>query len=132
VSEREEQQRLVEEYEILGVEATFVDAKRRLEDALRESPDDAQVLISYGYLLECHARSELRAAAKRYERAIELDPANDRPRWQLISVMTALFDKDDLIRRQRERLAAAPNDIREYRFLAAAYVRAGAASAPRK
>jgi len=73
-------------------------------DELRERyEDDARLLNSYGFLLESHARNELRQAVALYERAIEVDPDWDKPHYQLISARAGL---------------------REHRFLAHAYLAA--------
>jgi tetratricopeptide (TPR) repeat protein len=61
---------------------------------------------------------------EQYERAIALDPSVDKLRFHLISARAALFDTDEAITLHRERLAASPDDVREYRFLASAYLSA--------
>lgn len=63
------------QYEATGLEDVFLEAKRLYEQALVEAPDDAEIYIKYGYLLECHARNQLRQAVTQYERAIELNPS---------------------------------------------------------
>jgi tetratricopeptide (TPR) repeat protein len=76
----------------------------------------------YGYLLECHGRNALRLAVEQYERAIELDPDADKPRYQLNSAYTALLEPERSIAFCKERLEVSPDSIREHRFLASAYV----------
>ena len=61
-----------------------------------------------------------------YERAIELDPGWDKPHYQLIFARSALHESERVIDLYKKRLAAAPGQIREYRFLAGAYLRSGA------
>ena len=66
----------------------------------------------------------LRRAVDQYKRAIELDPDNEKVHYQLISAMAALADIDDMTSLYRERHAAAPDEPRESRLLARAYVAA--------
>ena len=77
-----------------------------------------------GYLLESHGRNELRRAAALYERAIELDPALDKPRYQLISARAGLREPERVVCLYEQRLAADPTSVREHRFLAHAYLAA--------
>jgi tetratricopeptide (TPR) repeat protein len=116
---------LLERYEAIGDEADFVEAKRLYEQALAEGPDP-ELLRDYGYLLECHARRELREAVALYERAIELDPSDDKPHYQLISARTALWEAELAVDAYEARLAATPAEVREHRFLATAYLQVGA------
>jgi tetratricopeptide (TPR) repeat protein len=115
---------LLELYEIRGEENDFLAAKPLYEQALIEAPS-ARLLLEYGYLLECHARRELRQAVVQYRRAVELDPTMDKARYQLIQALAALFDTDEMTALYERRVAAAPGDVREYRFLASAYAAAG-------
>ena len=123
---------LLDRYEATGDEAVFDEAKHEFESALAEA-HDPNLLAGYGYLLECHGRNALRQAVALYERAIELDPIADRPRYQLILARAALLETEQAIALYKERLAAAPDDVREYCFLASAYLAAheyrGAATA---
>ncbi len=123
---------LLDRYEATGDEAAFDEAKRAFESTLGDAPDP-NLLAGYGYLLECHGRNSLRQAVTLYERAIELDPIADEPRYQLILARAALLETEQAIALYQERLAAAPDDVREYRFLASAYLAAheyqGAATA---
>jgi len=82
------------------------------------------LLLEYGYLLECHGRNTIRLAVEQYERAIELDPGADKPRYQWIAAKAALHDTEDAIGLYEDRLATSPGDLREYRFLASAYLAA--------
>ena len=72
----------------------------------------------YGYLLECQVRRLLQLAVAQYERAIELDPNADKPRYHLISARAGLRETELPIAEYRKRLAESPGDIRNYRFLA--------------
>jgi tetratricopeptide (TPR) repeat protein len=123
---------LLARYEATGDEATFEEAKRAFEAALEGTPDP-NLLAGYGYLLECHGRTSLRAAVELYEQAIRIDPTADKPRNQLILARAALLETDQAIALYQERVATAPDDVREYRFLASAYLAAheyqGAATA---
>lgn len=120
-----DKQALLERYEMRGEEADFLAAKPLYEQSVADVPD-AALLKDYGYLLECHARYELRRAVDLYKRAIELDPDAEQVRYQLISASAALGDSDEMISLYKERLAAGPGEVREYRFLASAYLAAGA------
>ncbi len=53
-----DKRQLLERYEALGNEHDFLAAKPLFERALAERPD-ADLLLQYGYLLECHGRNEL-------------------------------------------------------------------------
>jgi tetratricopeptide (TPR) repeat protein len=119
-----EKRDLLERYEIRGDERDFAAAKPLYEEALAKGQDSG-LLVEYGYLLECHARRELRVAVEQYRRAIELSPADDKPRYQLIQALAALFDTDEMVALYRERVAEAPGEVREYRFLASACLAAG-------
>jgi tetratricopeptide (TPR) repeat protein len=114
---------LFERYEALGEERDFVAAQPLYEQALAEAPD-ARALNDYGYLLYAHARRELRRAVELYERAIALDPGYDKPHYQLIVARAALQEQEAAVRRYEERLRAARGGVREYRFLATAYLAA--------
>lgn len=116
---------LLERYEALGEESDFVAARPLYEQALAEAPD-ARLLNDYGYLLECHGRREMRRAVELYERAIERDRCYDKPHYQLISVQTGLQQSELPVAIYEQRLAAAPGELREHRFLAAAYLHAHA------
>jgi hypothetical protein len=70
---------LLERYEALGEECDFLAARPLYEQALADAAD-ARAANDYGYLLECHGRRELQRAVELYVRAIELDPAFDKPR----------------------------------------------------
>jgi len=118
-----DERELLERYEALGDEQDFLAARPLYERALAEAPD-ATVLRDYGYLLECHGRREIRRAAELYRRALELDPAADKARIHLIHVLGTLGDTDEVIALHEERLAASPDDVREHRFLAQAYLAA--------
>jgi tetratricopeptide (TPR) repeat protein len=113
---------LLRRYEATGDEATYLEARTGYEAAVDAAPDDAELHHQLGYLRECHARNELRLAAARYERAIELESEWAKPRYQLLAVRAALLEIEDAIRVQRERLAARPDDIQGHRLLAAAYL----------
>jgi tetratricopeptide (TPR) repeat protein len=116
-----EKEGLLESYEATGDEQTFAEARRLYEQALAEGAD-AQALAGYGYLLQCHGSFSLRQAVAQYERAIELDPGADKPHYQLIGARAMLGEPERAIDLYRKRLAAAPAEIREYRFLANAYI----------
>jgi tetratricopeptide (TPR) repeat protein len=116
---------LLARYEALGEECDFSAAKPLYEQALAEA-EDARLLNAYGYLLECHGRNELRRAVELYQRAIELDAGYDKPHYQLISARAGLQEPELPVALYERRLAASPGELREYRFLATAYLRAHA------
>ena len=116
---------LLERYEALGEESDFLAARSLYEQALAGEPD-ARDLTDYGYLLESHARLELRRAVELYERAIQLDPSDDRPHYQLIMARAGLQEPELPIASYQQRVARSPDDVREYRFLATAYLSAHA------
>jgi hypothetical protein len=124
---------LLERYEALGEDEDFLAAKPLFEAAIQRrersesglhGPDAALLLRQYGYLLECHGRIAIRRATQQYERAIALDPDAAKVRYQWISAKAALFEPEDAITLYRQRVAAAPPDARELRFLAHAYLAA--------
>jgi len=116
---------LAERYEATGDEAAYLEALRLYEQAIANGAQ-AQDLVDYGFLLESHARNELRRAVEQYERAAELDPNLDKAYYQIIGARAGLQETELPIALHEKRLAAAPNDIREYRFLAGAYLAAHA------
>jgi tetratricopeptide (TPR) repeat protein len=120
-----DRQELLERYEALGEESDFLAARPLFERAAVEAPD-ARVLRDYGYLLFGHARNELRRAVELDERAIELDPGDDKAHYQLISARAALQEQELSVGLYERRVAASPGEVRERRFLVAAYLQARA------
>jgi tetratricopeptide (TPR) repeat protein len=122
--------RMMNEYEALGPrpggESAYAEGMLAYQQLLAEHPADATLHLEYGYLQECHGRNSIRAAVGCYERAIELDPRWDKPHYQLIFARSALHESERVIDLYKKRLAASPDQIREYRFLAGAYLRSGA------
>jgi tetratricopeptide (TPR) repeat protein len=123
VRTRPDKSDLLERYEATGDEATYLEALPLYQAAAADG-DDAGDLLGYGYLLECRGRDLLKLAIAQYERAVELEPDDDRPRYQLISARAALGDVDREIFVYRDRLEASPGSIREYRLLATSYLAA--------
>ena len=119
----EDMRALLDRYEARGDEAVFALVRPQYEQAIADAPD-AEVVRDYGYLLECHGRYALRAAVTHYEQAIELDPAADKTRYQLISARAALGESDVEVARYRTQLVASPTDVRTHRLLAAAHLAA--------
>lgn len=124
---REKASRLMNEYEALGPrpggESAYTEGMLAYQQLLAEYPQDARLHLEFGYLQECRGRNLIRAAAGCYERAIELDPDWDKPHYQLILARSALVESERVIDLYKQRLAAAPEQIREYWFLAHAYLR---------
>jgi tetratricopeptide (TPR) repeat protein len=127
---REKAFRLMNDYEALGPrpggESAYAEATLAYEQLLAEHPEDAHLHLEYGYLQECRGRNLIRAAVCCYEQAIELNPGWDQPHYQLTFARSALNESERVIELYKKRLAAAPDQIREYRFLAGAYLRSGA------
>jgi tetratricopeptide (TPR) repeat protein len=117
-----EPKELLDRYEATGDEEVYAQADRLYLVALAAEGDNARLLLEYGYLQECRGRFALRTAAARYEHAIVLAPDWDKPRHQLIGVQAALQRTDQAIALYQRRLAEAPDEPREYRFLAQAYL----------
>jgi tetratricopeptide (TPR) repeat protein len=105
-------------------EETFEEARRALDSALAEG-ENASLLLDYGYIHECRGRAGIREAIRWYERSLALDPASERTRHQLIQAYAALGETHQAIELYKQRLAAAPGDIVEYRCLAHAHLAAG-------
>jgi tetratricopeptide (TPR) repeat protein len=105
-------------------EETFEEAKRVLDAALAEG-EDARLSLDYGYIHECRGRAAIREAIRWYERSLALDPTIERTRHQLIQAYAALGRTQEAIELYKQRLAAAPRDVVEYRCLAHAYLAAG-------
>jgi tetratricopeptide (TPR) repeat protein len=120
-----DKEELRERYEASGDERFYERARPLYEQALEESPGDPLLLTDYGFLQECHGRAAIRAAATCYQRAIDANPALDKPHWQLIGALGALGDLDTVLPRYEQQVTAAPGDPRGYRFLSAACLRAG-------
>jgi tetratricopeptide (TPR) repeat protein len=112
---------LLARYETLGEESDFIAARPLYEQALA-GDSDGRVATGYGYLLECHARLELRRAVELYERAIELDPSYDKPHYQLIMARAGLQETELPIATYEQRVTSAQHEVREWRFLANAYL----------
>src|SRR2546428_3790277 len=116
---------LLERYEATGDESLFLEAKPLYEQALADAPDP-QLLLEFGYLLECHGRNSIRRAVERYERAIELDPSSDKPHYQLITARAGLLEAELPVAMYERWHAASPGEVRAHRFLAQAYLMAHA------
>ena len=124
---------LLERYEALGEDGDFLAAKPLFEAEIRRrqlsepglhGPDDALLLRQYGYLLECHGRITIRRAIEQYERSIDLDPDADKVRYQWIGAKASLGEPETAVDLYRERVAAAPGEVRELRLLSSAYLAA--------
>jgi tetratricopeptide (TPR) repeat protein len=118
------EEELLERYEAYGDESLYAAAKQHYEHAAAEGGDDAQVLVGYGYLQECHGRNSIRAAADCYQRAIDADPDWVKPHLQLIAALTALGELDTVIPRYQAGVADASDDPCAYRLLSLAYLAA--------
>jgi len=115
---------LRERYEATGDERLFEQARPLYEQALQRSPGDAGLLREFGYLLECHGRYAIRAAARHYQRAIDADPGQEKAHHQLFMALGALGDLDTVIPRYEQQAADNPADVSGFRLLAAACLRA--------
>lgn len=124
---------LLERYEALGEDCDFLAAKPLFEAEIRRreqgkpglhGPEDALLLRQYGYLLQCHGRITIRRAIEQYERSIDLDPGAEKVRYQWIGAKASLGEPETAVDLHRERVAAAPGDVRELRLLSSAYLAA--------
>jgi len=124
---------LLERYEALGQDDDFLAAKPLFEAEIRRreeseaglhGPEDSLLLPQYGYLLECHGRITIRRAIEGYERSIALHPGADKVRYQWIGAKASLGEEETAVDVYRERVAAAPGDVRELRLLSSAYLAA--------
>lgn len=61
-------------------------------------------------------------AIEQYERAIVLDPAADKVRYQRIGAKASLGGAETAVDEYRRRVATWPGDVRELRLLADAYL----------
>ncbi len=129
---REKAYRLLNEYDALSDEGAYPEAAQAYEQLLAVEPDDPRLYVEYGLLQQFRGQKSMRAAAGYFERAIELGPHDDQPHYQLIFVRAALHETERLIDLYKKRLAATPDQIREYRFLAGAYLAGGALEEARK
>lgn len=116
-----DKEELLLRYECEGGEDLYAEAKPKFEEALAASPGDARLLNAYGYLLECHGRRMIRAAAGYYQRAIDADPDWAKPRFQQIGALSALHDAAEVIPRYEARLDEFADDAIAYELLALAY-----------
>ena len=116
-----DKEELLLRYECEGGEDLYAEAKPKFEEALAATPGDARLLNNYGYLLECHGRRMIRAAAGYYQQAIDADPDWAKPRFQQIGALSALRDASEVIPRYEARLAEHPDDATTYQLLALAY-----------
>src|SRR5918992_5042416 len=104
---------------------SFQEAKRFLEEALAKG-EDADLLREYAYIHECRGGAFIREALRWYERSIQLDPsAENVAHGQLITAHARLLQVSDAIDLYKARLAAAPENVTEYRYLAQAYLLGG-------
>jgi tetratricopeptide (TPR) repeat protein len=117
-----DERQLLERYETLGDEQDYEAAKPLYERAIAQAPD-AETFLQYGYLLECHARNELRQAVALYEQAIAIDPTADKPVWQLIGACAGLREPERAVAFCEQHFK--DGGVRDQRFLATAYLAAG-------
>jgi hypothetical protein len=75
--------------------------------------EESRRLTGYGYLLESHGRNEVRQAVALYERAIELDPDDDKLHYHLIGARAGLREPERAVPLYEQRLAASPESLRE-------------------
>jgi tetratricopeptide (TPR) repeat protein len=124
---------LLERYAALGADDDFLAAKTLFEAEIQREeeseaglhgPDAALLLRQYGYLLNCHGRITIRRAVEQYQRSIDIGPDDDQVHYMWTAAKATLDEAEDAIARYRQRVAAAPGDVRELRFLAHAYLAA--------
>lgn len=83
-------------------------ARPLYEAALAATPDDAELLSDYGYLLECHGRRGIAAGVAAYGRAIDQDTDWAKPRYQLMAAAAALGEPEEANAAHRSRVEANP------------------------
>jgi tetratricopeptide (TPR) repeat protein len=106
-------------------QATFAEARGLLGEALSEWRDP-ELLWKLGYVVQSEASTVMRQALRVFERSVERDPgAANKAHHYLIRTHVALLQTKDPIAIYKQRLAAAPDDVDEYRLLAEAYLWAG-------
>jgi tetratricopeptide (TPR) repeat protein len=124
---------LLERYEALGQDDDFLAAKplfeaeiqrRENSEAGLRGPGAALLLRQYGYLFDCHGRITIGRAIEQYQRSIDLGPDDDKVQYMWIGAKASLGEASDAVSRYRERVAAAPGNVRELRLLAYAYLAA--------
>jgi tetratricopeptide (TPR) repeat protein len=121
--ERGEQERTRPGDDFLAAKPLFQAEIHRQEDSEESLQGrDAALLRQYGYLLACHGRITIRRAIEQYQRSIDLSPDDDQVQYMWIGAKAALFEAEDAITRYQDRVAAAPGEVRELRFLAYAYL----------
>jgi predicted Zn-dependent protease len=116
---------LIATLEDSATDENFETAKNALEALLAEK-EQAKLVHYYGYIHECRGRGLIREAIRWYERALGLDPTYEKVRHQLIQAYASLHETQAAIELYKLRLAETPGEIAEYRFLAHAYLAAGA------
>jgi tetratricopeptide (TPR) repeat protein len=119
---------LLERYEALGEDDDFLAAKPLFEAEIQRrqeasaaglhGPEDARLLRQYGYLLNCHGRIIIRKAIEHFQHSIDLNPDDDQVQYMWTGAKATLDEAADAITRYGDRVAAAPDDVRELRFLA--------------
>lgn len=105
--------------EAIGEETDFAECKRLFE---QEMTEEASALDrrQYGYLLECHGRYAMRSAVEQYERAMTLDPDDEKVQYQWTSAKAALGEGEDAVMRYRQQAASSPGSLRDLRLLSTA------------
>jgi tetratricopeptide (TPR) repeat protein len=112
---------LLDRYEASGGEELFAAARALYEAALADAPDDPLLLRDHGYLLECHGRRTIESAVASYERALVVDPGDEKTRLQWLHALASLGRHDEAIAACR----ALPDDAGAHRCLATALLAAG-------
>ena len=112
---------LQERYEIRADERDFLAAKPLYEEAIETEPT-ASSTASTATCSSVTAGASCAAAAEHYRRALELDPDADKARYSLIAALADVHDGDEMIALYEQRVAEAPEEVRNHRFLARAYL----------
>src|SRR5262249_24633258 len=95
---------LLKRHEAHGAGDVYAETRRLYERGRAGGDGDAHMLLEFGHSQECHGRRSIRAAVDCYQRAIDADPENDKPHWQLISAMAQLGQADKAVTRYRQLL----------------------------
>ncbi len=105
-----------------GNDSVYEEALELFEKSLKEKPQDPELLVDFGYLLECRGRTLIRKAANMFEKAIKIKPEFSLARKRAMMARAALFESNKAIEMYKERIEKYPEDVQEYKYLIKAYL----------
>ena len=103
---RPEVRRILEEAEPLYQEKKFVEAEARYAEALKISPNDYQVLLSYGDA--AHFRGEFAIGLARYDKAVAANPHDHRGHFYRANALLELGRKKEALESYATAVALRP------------------------